>query len=723
MAIFNPAVPQTQDPNFMGYSKAIDAPAPNTSVGQLIKSVGEGITGAVNIADEWVKKNIDTDVKAKVDTERDIYTANLEATRATQQKGLIPNPNPYTQDLLAFNGDPQDVPGGLQSGLDRVDQLGTAKAAGGSKINDTLYTANLNSVAKNLRAQYPGYRDYIDQRISAVSGMDPANAYYKNLMQDINYSANKTDSLQKHTENLIYSNINLPGAPQILQTYQAAKAQGKDISIEVASWVNQYKGAEYGEEAAKRKREADKGNVEDLKTTYTQDFTKVAGSRAQAGIDTIQIGLGTQTTQGVVDFMATAAKPGITIDPVLLQQAATGIGATKTQVALDLYKKAKALDGSGRSFESVMGSQAIQQEVENQTKPYDIALKAIQDKEFGTATMALRQATAVKNGAVRDLLTDKTVGKQMKKIAAFQDIAPNYSEIGQRALLQAGVAEDIKSYFVEKGLDAMSGGIDPLKQPSLAADLADANDKKIAGSTGVRNELVRLPLRMTDPDAPDAVKIKLARYAFDPQYNFDALSNIKMDYTDPRTNRPVAGKYAAYGILTSPAITDTMAKLRSSSPEGEKAWQDYKTWSERSFGQLFREDVQSLNKIQKDAANSKNPIHVSWDSDNLRWGLVDGQGKEVRGGAYGMALPGMSQDQNFVNQATVMINRLNSGLSNLSQVQKKEGGDTNAYMLRTLQTVGLDVDASTTGLPAQMMEAVKKAHEKPMPFNERFFGK
>jgi len=45
----------------------------------------------------------------------------------------------------------------------------------------------LNALAKRLRSQYPGSVDFIDgSDIIKFSGVDPANAFYQNLLQDIN---------------------------------------------------------------------------------------------------------------------------------------------------------------------------------------------------------------------------------------------------------------------------------------------------------------------------------------------------------------------------------------------------------------------------------------------------------------------------------------------------------------------------------------------------------
>ena len=72
--------------------------------------------------------------------------------------------------------------------------------------------ADTSPTAKQLRAQYPGYREYIDQKVSEASGLPVANAYYKNLMQDINHQLMQIAGGNKDPiEALVMKNLDVPG--------------------------------------------------------------------------------------------------------------------------------------------------------------------------------------------------------------------------------------------------------------------------------------------------------------------------------------------------------------------------------------------------------------------------------------------------------------------------------------------------------------------------------
>jgi hypothetical protein len=198
MVAFNPQEPATQDPNYLSYSRVVDAPSPNVSKKIALETAGEGFTGAVSLLDTSLKKGLQDDINKKVDVMRDSFTEGLEKVKSQLDAGLIPNAVNATKGSSVgssiLDGDATEAPElpvGLDSGLSRVQQLAYAKAQGSVKINDTQYAKDTFSLAKQLRAQYPGYREYIDQQVSQASGLPVANSYYSNLMLDINRQLNQ----------------------------------------------------------------------------------------------------------------------------------------------------------------------------------------------------------------------------------------------------------------------------------------------------------------------------------------------------------------------------------------------------------------------------------------------------------------------------------------------------------------------------------------------------
>src|SRR6266566_1990835 len=197
MATFAPQLNDVPVPDWTRISHPTTQPEADKSKGLTLSAVGEGITGVTNLAETATEDYLKEKVRAGVDTLRDSTTLAYENVRNAQKTGEAPDPRAAA--TAGFTGklasDTPDIPENLQAGLDKATTLALAKSQG--KANDTLYTGALNSMAKQLRAQYPGHIDFIDEQISKISGVHPANAYMQNLLTDINRASTGQDQFQK----------------------------------------------------------------------------------------------------------------------------------------------------------------------------------------------------------------------------------------------------------------------------------------------------------------------------------------------------------------------------------------------------------------------------------------------------------------------------------------------------------------------------------------------
>lgn len=93
-----------------------------------------------------------------------------------------------------------------------LNRLNQARARG--TLSENSYWARVESVSRQLRARYPGHRDYIDQRISSVSGGKPANEIMKNLIQQSNAAASASNASYKaklsYVERLNFAGVEPP---------------------------------------------------------------------------------------------------------------------------------------------------------------------------------------------------------------------------------------------------------------------------------------------------------------------------------------------------------------------------------------------------------------------------------------------------------------------------------------------------------------------------------
>jgi len=265
MAVFNPKLNPTGDPSYLTYSRPIDVPETIKPTGQAgnqilpkgaqyegpkyeglkhadetglyagraegirAEGAGELIKNSVMVADLALKGAdatyrdvIHEGVYEGASAIRDEYLSNLQKTASSLQKGakvadasggVTPKTAGEALDIIA-QGPAEAVPPELESLPHSVGGLTSARA--NNKLSSTDYYARLDTLARGFRARYPGYKSYIDSEISKVTGVDPANARVKSLIQDINASVSASaGAANKETQYLLSKADDVPGVGAI----------------------------------------------------------------------------------------------------------------------------------------------------------------------------------------------------------------------------------------------------------------------------------------------------------------------------------------------------------------------------------------------------------------------------------------------------------------------------------------------------------------------------
>lgn len=151
MAEFNPQTPN-QPTDFTRSSQGYKA---DLSMGGLFDDAASLLTSTVKAGTELFNEVISREATASVDAVRD------EEIRA----GLS----------AKAGGPPLD----LTKAVDRVGTLSAAKDVGA--IGGSHYELLLDAEARKLRARYPGHREFIDRKISELTGGTPANMAIRDL--------------------------------------------------------------------------------------------------------------------------------------------------------------------------------------------------------------------------------------------------------------------------------------------------------------------------------------------------------------------------------------------------------------------------------------------------------------------------------------------------------------------------------------------------------------
>lgn len=758
MSIFNPQVPDSRDPNLPNIRPIGDIPA-NQSGKTFLDTIGSGIKDAVDLVDTSIKKSIHDKAYAGVDPQRDQFTASLEKIKSGLDNdaaaSVVPAPVQKVAGVTTGNSlldanamaSDDDIPEGLSSGLDRINQLAAAKAAGSVKLNDTQYAMETLSVAKQLRAQYgTGYRDYIDSEVSKASGLPVANSYYQNLLTDINRQLNQKAQTKDEIGNLMLKNMNVPGIASELAARRTT-GQGKMSDADVYQQIGAFQTlqTQYQIDAAQRaKTDATKADaVDDVVrksgATFSQDVNLgMRGITASAGVPTAGA-----LSQYLTDVQL-GRHPEATQDEI--NQRVMQLDAYTAQQKAALW--AKGTEGGDNSILAKVGSKKLQEMVDSAVTPMTVFSQMAKDKDSGAAFMVAHQNDAILNQDKKNVLINNDTGPAARQYQAMRSILgdgafPDYMKsVAQNS---AGFKDPLSTRFTQEALLAiepirnMFG--EPIGPPRTMFDAVKSAKEVDANGTPVPPEYfgktIQRVEQLTNPKYPMEVKDKLVQYSFSPK-NIGLLDELNKDYKDPKTGQWVPGQYAAFNILSAPKITNAVAETAKAHPENYAMYQDT---LEQQFGKLYRSSLQTLNSSLAKSIKtvntdeSGNPISgttpldakvtakkvpswgFSFNSENNNFGLVDNNNRPI-------TKENFSRRPDFAAVGSVLdeLENVNKGVSNLAYVHQHNpngNGDTPQYLLRTLQSAVRGPFGYTEGSPLQgategMMKAVIKAQAPEM---------
>jgi hypothetical protein len=237
---------------------------------------------------------------------------------------------------------------------------------------------------------------------------------------------------------------------------------------------------------------------------------------------------------------------------------------------------------------------------------------------------------------------------------------------------------------------------------------------------------------IADPKAPLQAKDKLIEWAYNPK-NVARLDELRMDYKDPQTNQWIPGKYRAFNILASDAVTQGVKETAAIHPEN---YVKYQGTLESEFAKLYRSSLLTLNKVidgrivPEDAQGRpvdpttislETPIknrkvvdmHFSYNGENNNFGLVDNLNRPITKQTLSF------KDPNYASKLGTLdiLENVNGGISRMANVYRNNpqgAQDTGQRLLQMLQTSGFRPGQSIYGATREMMGAVIKSQNPDM---------
>jgi len=670
MAITPPqALQGSPDPSYLQYSKE---KSPDKTLGSLFEGLGTVLGTTVSAVDEGIQRNIKNDARAGVDAIQGDQGVNLGVQNANSTS-------------------PAMTPKGVSDGLAEAKRLTEAQQAG--RFSDTYYWGRLESLSRELRARYPGYREIIDQNLAGMTGSVPANALRRSILSE--YESQQANQNAQAKEQNTFVQRNFDSIPPELaqkwiagqrdpQTFAAIQQQvagrdwlkGQQQRITADISTQQAQNAFTGDKAAK--------SFSDLSTAVVNDGITRAIDGGPGGI------------QGVFQRVTQLQASGQAIPPEQQQQTLGAITAARAAAEADLRRRltSPVSPGSSATFRSTINDEAkVESIIANALKPYDTILNLVTNKEYGLAAAAANYVKASKerdmailqnNDAWRKLQALSGLGDQTVSGAVMQTSeGGKLRDAGARAILNLNTSGTLQP---PDGTNDPGQQIDNLKNNTRS----DSNDRPQA----IKTQMMSWAEALSNPGLAASATANAARNIFGTN---GSTQDFLKKFVGPEQKK-------VYGMLTSPAVTARMQAVSAGDPN---LWNNYRSWAEAALNSVARGEAASL---QEGIDATMGGFKVVFDDKSNRFVSVPTSGMSdfMQAGGYG-----------FISPWTSAVNGVNAALSNLEGIYRAEGSDPNLKIKEAVMRLSVNPNGSPKqeGFVQRLMnsvyETVKQVGDKP----------
>lgn len=731
MAVFNPGIPDTQDPNWLGWSKSITQPDGDKSTGMLLDTAATGLGESLKLADTSYKSVIEEQIYTAAKAEQQDYQNRLEDTR--RGLGLAQNASGQPGTILdANNTGAPGIPNALKGLTYQVDGLGQARANG--KISETDYAMRLDTMAKDFRSRYPGYKEFVDSTVQKVTGIDPANKMITGAIADINTFASNLNTERNRTIALLTrDDVVKAGGDRVIGAYQRFMAN--QISSTEASSIAMQGVAEAGKSDILKRRVEDANNNKAMVSVYAEPWAQ--GEAFKKSSDNLQTW--TIDAKGgpmlFTDFVKKySAGTGNTLSTKEWLGFTQMVQANRDKMYNEMWDHFNSpmfnIPGAAgpQSLVQLKGGEYVKTLINANLGWHDTIIATADKPNIG-----LLSTVATQNKAVKDQ-TLANVYQQIPALAvlgAYNDAAgPQY--VGNMAVKNS---KELLMPFQDKTkLEAITGmaiGQPTMRSydsPQSTAPIGPAQDSKpftlkdglervqhnpqdpnsVPPTPQLQKEITKLPQHITDKDLPDAGKINLITASFSKD-NQGFVDSIR----DGATNKGVLipNKMDTFVGMTSPETIAEVQRLDKANPQ-LGLWNMTKNWIGQTFAQeILHRELRDLNTI------GENPnLRVTWDNENHRFGVQRlGPNVPAREVMPGAAAAGYysAGNQDQLAQAEATIQRLNRGIAPMANVYIADNKDPNAGLVNMLRGLGVNLDNTPSGLMLKAIVNTGKGEMKP----------
>ncbi len=654
MVEFNPDVQPAPEPISTEVTRPISRPEANKAKGTLFEGIGKGltetgqlVTDATKLQDftnkEWVSNHLTTEAEAQLSyrsTEEEAKNVGLRALESGQP--------------------PAGVAASLQGKADKL------RAMADQSQQDVYFRGRINQLAKEYRAAYPQYRDFIDRTLEKAGFGDPANRYLSAL-ERANQKIQATLSAgNDKLINEIYSHLDKTGArgsqmiqelqqggdpnpirtefsrilnngyrvDQRLKQFTTAKAQGENVEETAARTVTQNAITDTAT------------YMHDPQVQKDLDYLDQA-SKTGGGDERELQNIHTRLTMGLVNLKAKARERDSALhDEMSLDEygneVSTGRKISHTSVLKDKYRKA-----ADEGF-SHLG---------------DI-IDRLAAGDYALVKTTANQVKATEDEATSRLFNHEVFGQAAQAMSAFRRVAPEWlTSLVQTGLLNGKIPGTNTTFS-----QAMEGFITGtnLNAAGSPAPIYDVL-KNVPSNPAAKKAIVEFgPKVLAKPDTPK-----------------EAAENIVMSHlgikNDEMMNQLKPSDHLNYyRMVTDPSTIQNVSKL------GPQHIGVYSEWVRSQFSKGVAD---SLNMLPSIAAKYK----VIWDDKTHQFDVKYPEDKPFQRTEH------YTKGQNV----DVVKDRINGYLKGLSNYAQGAGLDVNAFLINEMKSSGLRDNKFWDALKAQ----------------------
>lgn len=354
MATLNPSLPGSAADigSSLNASRGQDG---DRSIGTLFQGAAQGFADVIKSADFQAKNAATEEVRDKAEVTRDAFID--------------------VDGVTAASGPSQRTPDGVAKATTRAMTLREAYEQG--KVPESHYWKLMDTIARDVRARYPGYREEIDKEMSRVVGGTPANELVRlNRTEAMGKRSEAEKTHAKAVEEAIQSN------PVAMQAAQKAGRDFKGMSIPELQAIRLQGLSE--DQLFKRTDRVYK--VEDMENKtvekHAERFTSAAVVTVRQGIDnTIRAATG----KTVIELVDEVVK-NPSADPKTIDRALGSIGQARA-IALKQFEdrldqsKMKVGDKEISMRQALGSTEKIEQRRQELTSYYDNLAEVVSGKK------------------------------------------------------------------------------------------------------------------------------------------------------------------------------------------------------------------------------------------------------------------------------------------------------------------------------------------------------